>query len=94
MTEPPGESAEACAVDGLLEELGRAGPGHDERFVSGVLTRVKAQSGLAVTRGVTAKFSVGGGDGISHSRPEAPHGLGPATAPYFSDHKRYSTGST
>ena len=37
--------------------------------------------GSLVTRGVTAKFSVGGGDDVSHSRPDAPHGFGPATAP-------------
>ena len=30
----------------------------------------------SVTIGVTAKFSVGGGDGISHSSPFAPHGFG------------------
>ena len=29
--------------------------------------------------GVSTKFSVSGGDCICHSRPEAPHGLGPAT---------------
>ena len=28
-----------------------------------------------VTIGVAAKFSVGGGEGISHSSPRAPHGL-------------------
>ena len=30
----------------------------------------------AVTIGVTAKLSVGGGEGISHSSPFAPHGFG------------------
>src|SRR5688572_5655913 len=34
-----------------------------------------------VTIGVTAKFSVGGGDGISHSRPLAPHGFAGAGFP-------------
>ena len=42
MTEPEhnsDDSAETCAVDGLLEELGRAGIGHDERFTEHVVER-------------------------------------------------------
>jgi hypothetical protein len=31
--------------------------------------------------GVSAKFSVGGGDVVVHSRPLAPNGLEPATLP-------------
>ena len=30
----------------------------------------------------------GGGDGISPSRPDAPHGFGPATSPRFNDHTK------
>ncbi len=44
--------------------------------------------GLSVTVGVTAKFSVGGGDVVSHSSPDAPHGFAPAGFPYLSDHAR------
>src|SRR6185436_2750890 len=40
----------------------------------------------SVTTGLTVKFSVGGGDGISHSSPRAPHGsltdFSPATSEY------------
>jgi len=35
----------------------------------------------SVTTGVVAKFPVGGGDVVVHSRPLAPNGLGPATLP-------------
>ena len=35
----------------------------------------------SVTTGISAKFSVGGGEGVCHSRPVAPHGLGSAIGP-------------
>ena len=41
-----------------------------------------------VTIGVVPKFSVGGGDGVSHSSPRAPHGLPGQRAPYRSDQIR------
>ena len=34
-----------------------------------------------VTTGVSAKFSVGGGDVVVHSRPTAPHGFEPTIRP-------------
>lgn len=55
------DSAETCAVDGLLEELGRAGIGHDERFVGGVLARVKAERGLAAMRARRRRWFIAGG---------------------------------
>ena len=39
----------------------------------------------SVTTGVTVKFSVGGGDGISHSSPLAPHGSLAAFFPAISE---------
>ena len=44
--------------------------------------------------GVSAKFPVGGGDVVVHSRPTAPHGLSPAMRPQRSDHIKYSIGIT
>ena len=41
-----------------------------------------------VTIGISAKLSVGGGEGVCHSRPVAFHGLGPAGLPCHSDHVR------
>ena len=34
-----------------------------------------------VTTGVSGKFSVSGGDAVSHSSPFAAHGFGPAAGP-------------
>ena len=47
-----------------------------------------------MTTGVTGKFSVGGGDGVCHSRPVARHGLSTASFPYRIDQIRYARGST
>jgi hypothetical protein len=41
-----------------------------------------------VTTGGVRKFSVGGGEVVSHSSPVAPHGLADAFCPYLSDQKR------
>ena len=41
----------------------------------------------SVTTGVASKFSVGGGDGVCHSRPVAFQGLEGAGGPYRIDHQ-------
>ena len=43
--------------------------------------RLMKSYGSQVTTGVTSKFSVGGGEGVFHSKPVAGHGLSPATLP-------------
>jgi hypothetical protein len=61
---------------GLRDALGKKGVVFD---VDLLLTPQWVTTGGRDTTGVTAKLSVGGGDGVCHSSPVAPHGFGPAS---------------
>ena len=90
----PDEAVVSHVLDGqvaLFEILMRR---HNERLyraarcTSSKNGRREKSYGSHVTCGTSAKFSVGGGDGISHSSPVAPHGFLPLTRPRFSDQRK------
>ena len=81
----------------VFVRLDRVHVGHEGRLVNRTRKMLRVPSGNStswlgctywcvpsVTIGLTVKFSVGGGDGISHSSPLAPHGsladFSPATS--------------